>query len=165
MSEYISESTIDNPPKEEKEPKQNELFNDEEHEEAVKLLLCTNIPNRFKFKLTLVLQADDGYSNPNASTIPIAAGTCPSDRIEEILKAHFESDYTVQRIRAVVGMPFVKKQEELPLENKEGIPGGEDCKPFTKENVLGEPINEMTIESTLDYIGVGVEDELDDNNI
>lgn len=111
---YNSLSTIDNPPRgEPKEGKQDELFESDEHEQEVEQLLSVAPPDRFAFKLTLVLKADDGTANSNPMTIPVAAGSCYSDRVEEVLKKQFNSARFTQILRAVVGEPNLNVQMDI----------------------------------------------------
>lgn len=87
---------------------QSSLFEDldesETHEQNVEALLNCERPEAFEFKLTLALKPTSGNTNP--TTLPVAAGCCFGDRIEEILGKQFRSAYFRNRLRAVVGEPM-----------------------------------------------------------
>ncbi len=76
-------------------------YSSEEHEDDVELLLSEKRPSKFDFRLDLKLKA----GNLNHS-VPIAAGRCYGDRIEEILEKTLNSDWFKERLRAIVGSPL-----------------------------------------------------------
>lgn len=110
VDEYFSDSTIDNPPREPKEPKQDGLFADEAHEKTVEDFLSVNTPAAFEFKLTLALKATEG--NTNIITIPVAAGKAPSEMIEQLMDKTFQSERFRKILRSIIGDPFVEEKKE-----------------------------------------------------
>jgi hypothetical protein len=112
---YVSESTIDNPPTGELE-EQEEMF--EQDETSVESLLSAGLPGAFKFEMTLKLTAHDESANPKTTTLPVSYGVAPSDRVEECITKQFNSDYLLQRLRAIVGEPSSDYQDELAIKDE-----------------------------------------------
>jgi hypothetical protein len=101
--EYVSDSSIDKPPREPR-MKQEELFDEDEHEQSVEMLLSEAIPDEFEIELKLTLKGCSGNKKPH--TIPIVAGKAPADRIEEVIQRNVDSTWFVRKLRAVIGEPL-----------------------------------------------------------
>jgi len=78
----------------------------EDHEISVESLLNAQRPDSFDFKMELKLKAGN-----QTHSVPVAAGHCFGDRIEEIIEKQFNAAYFKERLRAIVGPPMGADRE------------------------------------------------------
>ena len=109
---------IDHEPREPKETKDAEAAEQlslikkekEEHEAEVKEFEAEN-PRTFAFEMRLVIKPQGG----RPFTLPIAAGACPGDCVEDYLNKRFHSNKFRGVLRAICGDPAPRtKKDEQP---------------------------------------------------
>ncbi len=102
--EYVSSSSIDNPPKESDDEGQVELIPKQSDEERTTEELTKEVGYERNFEVDLTLKLKSGKTY----TIPILQGSYPNVRIEDLLKMALESRRTKNVIQAVLDLPQPK---------------------------------------------------------
>lgn len=97
---YFSESTIDSPPKETKEPEQINLVGIEEEKKRL-----TEEPHERKFKCDIKLTL--GAEGDKSIVLPILCGEFPSSRVFEMIELAFKSRRIKNIISAVLDNPVI----------------------------------------------------------
>jgi hypothetical protein len=118
--EYRSPSTLDNPPREEKEPPAEVMRAgfDENGQAEIPGAESPKAPERQsrRVKFKLQLKADD-------YVLPVAGGECPADMIEESLGKGLNSDRFRSVLREVVGQPLNTRlcDQQLATEREQSL--------------------------------------------
>lgn len=106
LAEAHTDDYFDQDPESEE---QKDLFNGDLSNVAKILDATCARPSSLQFSLDLTVKAKGGAPNK----IPLSWGTTRAEFIEEVLQLAIESDYFLERLRAVVGEPSGQIKQAL----------------------------------------------------